>query len=101
MSDIPLFKSTSHQDAYYDIFEENLIVYYHLMSKVRQKLYSGYSFDHLSGESMTNVRKITEFLIKSTNKEFSSAYTQYKEKEFLTEQNEFELSSLRQLSLGD
>lgn len=85
MSNIPLFKSTAHQDAYYDIFEENLNVYCKLMTKVRQQFFNCY--EDLSGEHFANIRKITESLIDSTNKEFNSAYTQYKEKEFLTEQN--------------
>jgi hypothetical protein len=79
MSYLPKFVTPEHEEEYYELFDIQLSTFSDLLDKVRETLYPGYDFAHLTPKSLEVINDMTRSLTYDVNDRFEDKYPQYKE----------------------
>ena len=81
MTSIPNFHDATDEDTYTTIFTNKLNDYVMFMSAVKGKFLPNYEWDHITGETLTVIRDITNSLLYDTTDEFEEQNPSYKRKD--------------------
>jgi len=80
MTDYPRFKSQQDCETYTGMFTERTEKYIKFMEIVRDRLYSGFTYDWsaIDGRTIESIENITRNLLYSTSTDFKESYPEYK-----------------------